>query len=69
MINTLKLKAKIVERGYNYQTMAEIMGLSACTFGKKMRGAATMTVVEAEQMIKILEIPKDEVVEYFFMDD
>ena len=66
MVNTRKLRGRIIEQGMNYEKIAEIMGISSCTFGKKIRNIARMDLVEAEFLMKILNIPKDEFFDYFY---
>lgn len=66
MINTRKLRGKIIEKGFTYATLSDLLGISSCTFGKKIRNVSEMTIAEAEQIINILKIPPAETLEYFF---
>lgn len=66
MINTKKLRGKIIEHGLTYAKAADILGISGCTFGKKMRNEAQMTLDEAEILMRLLKIPKDEFMDYFY---
>jgi transcriptional regulator with XRE-family HTH domain len=66
MVNTRKLRAKIMENGLNYEKVAEVMNVTACTFGKKIRNATQMTLDEAELLMRLLGIPPSEFLEYFF---
>ena len=66
MVNTRKLRAKIIEKGLTYAVLSDLLGISSCTFGKKMRNISEMTIAEAEQIISILDIPISETVDYFF---
>ena len=68
MVNTKKLRGRIVEKGLNYEKMAELLNTSSCTFGKKMRNVSSFTVNEAELMIMTLDIPVSEIVDYFFTE-
>lgn len=69
MINTRKLRAKIIEKGLTYQAVSDMLGISSCTFGKKIRNLADMTIPEAAQIISILEIPLSDTLDYFFSGD
>ncbi len=68
MVNTRKLRARIIEKGMTYEEMSQMLGISSCTFGKKIRNIAEMSLSEAELIIKILNIPMQDVLEYFFYD-
>lgn len=69
MINTSKLRAKIVENGLTYQALSQMMGISSCTFGRKIKNISDTTLPEAAQIINILNIPKSEITEYFFLGE
>lgn len=66
MVNTRKLRGKIIEKGFTYAAISDMLGMSSCTFGKKMRNVSEMTISEAEQIISILSIPPSDALEYFF---
>lgn len=66
MVNTRKLRGKIIEKGFTYAAISDLLGISSCTFGKKMRNISEMTIAEAEQIISILNIPAHDALEYFF---
>ena len=68
MVNTKKLRGKIIEKGLNYEKMAELLNISSCTFGKKIRNISSFTLNEAAVMIITLDIPVSEIVDYFLMD-
>ena len=66
MPNARKLKARILEKGYTIKSVADLMGLTAYTLGRKISGKAPMILSEAWQLMKILEIPDEEFKDYFF---
>lgn len=66
MVNTRKLRGKIIEKGFTYAAISDLLGISSCTFGKKMRNISEMTIAEAEQIISILNIPAQDALECFF---
>lgn len=66
MPNSRKLKARILEKGYTIKRLADLMGLTAYTLGRKISGKTPMTLAEAWQLMKILEIPDNEFKDYFF---
>lgn len=68
MVNTKKLRGKIIEKGLNYEKMAELLNISSCTFGKKMRNISSFTLDEMAVMRIALDIPVSEIVDYFLME-
>ncbi len=66
MPNSRKLKARILEKGYTIKKLADLMGLTAYTLGRKISGKTPMTLVEAWKLMEILEIPDIEFKDYFF---
>lgn len=66
MVNTRKLRGKIIEKGFTYAALSDLMGISSCTFGRKIRNVSEMTIAEAEQIISILNIDAADAVDYFF---
>ena len=65
MINTNKLKGKIVENGYNFEAIARELGISTKTFYSKMK-KGVFDSDEMETMIKVLHI--DDPCAIFFAD-
>ena len=65
MINSKKIRARIVEMGMTQQQVAEQIGMSAKTFSVKMNNGK-FGLDEAQKMIKILNIEKPD--SYFFDD-
>ena len=55
MINVNLLKAKIVEKGYTQAEFCKEINMAESTFIRKMK-MGTVTLKEAEKMIKLLEI-------------
>lgn len=55
MIDTNKLKGKIVENGMTQAQVAEEIGMTAATFTRKMQSGRFGTD-EAERMIRLLNI-------------
>ena len=66
MINTNKIKARIVELGMNQGDVAEEMKLAQPTLSQKLNNIRAMDLEEAEKLSKILEIPAEEFCNYFF---
>lgn len=65
MPNSRKIKARILEKGYTIGAIARQMRLSAYTLGRKISGKSPMTLAEAWDLMKILEIPESEFGDYF----
>lgn len=68
MVNTNKLRGRIVEKGMNNIIVAEMMCLSKSTLGKKIRNQADFTLNEAVFLMKLLNIPKSEFFDYFIYE-
>lgn len=62
MINDLKLKARIMEKGYTQSSLAKMLGIRPETFYKKLKTDGFYTH-EAERICSILDISP---LEYFF---
>lgn len=55
-INTLKLKAAIIEAGYTQATLAEKLKISQNTLSAKIIGKSVFDIEEATQICEILGI-------------
>jgi transcriptional regulator with XRE-family HTH domain len=66
MINTNKLKGRIVEKGMTQKDLAHMLSLSVSTVSKKLNGESQMTLSEAEEIAKLLEIDNSQFGIYFF---
>ena len=56
MVNTNKLKGAMVQAGYNQNTLAERLNMSKNTLSAKLNGKTKISVDEACEMCKILNI-------------
>ncbi len=67
MINSNKIKARIVELGFNQQQVAEKLGIDVSSFNQKINSTSprVFNLTEVEEMITILEIEDPR--EYFFV--
>ncbi|MBR6728663.1 MAG: helix-turn-helix transcriptional regulator [Clostridia bacterium] len=68
MVNTNKLKGKIVEQGLTFGRLAELIGMSPSTLGRKIRNISDMTLEEVDMIRVTLHIPSSQITEYFFAD-
>ncbi|MBE7021936.1 MAG: helix-turn-helix transcriptional regulator [Ruminococcaceae bacterium] len=68
MVNTNKLRGKIVEQGLTFGRLADLVGMSPSTLGRKIRNISDMTLEEVELIRDILHIPGGQIMEYFFSD-
>lgn len=66
MINTNKIRGRIVELGMNQGDIANRLGMAQPTFSQKINNIRPMDLEEAEKISEILEIPKESFCEYFF---
>lgn len=67
MVNTNKLKGKIVENGLSVQQLAEIVNIDKATFYRKLQSnGETFLIREADAISKALHLTLDEVNAIFF---
>ena len=67
MVNTNKLKGKIVECGMNISELAELIGIDKATLYRKINAnGQTITIKEADLISKELKLSKEEVNDSFF---
>lgn len=61
-----KLKAKMVEKGFNQKKLAKEIGISESHFVRKLKGEYPFTQKEINLICQILEIEQVEIGSYFF---
>lgn len=67
MVNINKLKGKIVERGMNVETLANIVGMDKATLYRKINAnGESFTIKEADSISKALNLTYEEVNSIFF---
>ena len=62
----IELKGLIREKRLNYNLMAQKIGISISAFSNKINGKTVFTLLEALDIISILEIDANEISKYFF---
>lgn len=67
MVNTLKLKGRMVELGYNQKDIAKLLDISSATVSQKLNNVRPMTLLEANTLSEFLEIEDKDFKEYFFV--
>ena len=68
MVNTNKLRGRIVEQGLTFGRVAQKVGVSPSTLGRKIRNVSDMTLEEVERIRDVLNIPNNRIMEYFFVE-
>lgn len=66
MINSGKIKARLLEVGVSQGTAAQTIGLSQSTLSQKINGARPLSLDEAEKLANIMQIDIGEFGKYFF---
>ena len=67
VVNTNKLKGKIVECGMNISELAELIGIDKATLYRKINAnGQTISIKEADLISKELKLSKEEVNDIFF---
>ena len=66
MVDSLKLKSRLVEIGLTQAELAKFLGLSAPTVSQKINKLRPMNLEEAEKICEHLKIPEKDFSKYFF---
>lgn len=67
MVNTAKIKGRIVEKGKTIQSIAPKIPCTAYTLGRKIANEAPINLDEVIALCEELDINKDEFVEFFLI--
>ena len=66
-MNIQKLKGKMAESGITQEVIADAIGMSRCTFYRKMkRRGDTFTVEEMNKIVNIIPLSREEAITIFF---
>lgn len=68
-INYNKLRGRIVEKFGNCSNFANVLGISRIAMSNKMTGKTGFSRDDIATWCKLLEIPCDEITDYFFALD
>lgn len=68
MTNEKKLKAKIVESGFNQEQVAEMLGLTIATFNYKVNGKSEFKASEIKKLWEVLSLTESDCMAIFFAD-
>lgn len=66
MINSNKLKGRMVEKGVSQQEAANILGIKQPTFSQKCNGSRDFKAGEVQKLVELLDIADEDVAKYFF---
>ena len=69
MINTNKLKGRIVEKGLTQGDVAKALNLATPTVSQKINNVRAMSLEEAFKIAELLDITDDQFREYFFKEE
>lgn len=61
-----RVREKITNRFGTIKVFADAMGINCATLSKKLNGRADLSRSEIATMCELLEIPNDEITDYFF---
>lgn len=65
-MNVRKLKGKMVEKGFNVETLAAKMGIDKSTLYRKLNEGEKFTIGDAQKVKDELELTDDEAKDIFF---
>lgn len=68
-MNHRKLRAKMVERGYNTERLAAALGVAVTTIRNKLAGRTEFTQHEISGICKCLDITCNELLDIFFSEE
>jgi transcriptional regulator with XRE-family HTH domain len=66
LINSKKMKGRMVEMGITQKDIAKELGVAAPTVSQKINNVRPMDLAEAEKIADLLNISDNEFREYFF---
>lgn len=66
LINSNKLKGRLVEKGLTQKDVADILGIAQPTVNQKINNVRPMGLNEAEKLAELLDIKPEEFQIYFF---
>lgn len=66
MINTEKLKGRIIEKGKTIQKLAPKCGYSAYTLGKMISNKTPMPLTVSDILVEELNISREEIPDFFY---
>ena len=67
VVNTAKLKGKIIERGNTQENVANAIGMDRTTFYRKLKdGGDKFTIGEIHRIVSAVPLSKDEAIDIFF---
>lgn len=69
MVNTSKLKAKIVEKGLLQEAVAMQLGMTSATFNYKVNNKTEFRASEIKKLSEILQLTMAEVFAIFFAEE
>jgi len=70
MVDVLKLKAKIVEKGFTVSSLAYAIGIDQSTLYRRFADQGkSFTIGEIGQIVTVLELTEQEVREIFFVQN
>lgn len=61
-----KLIGRMAEKGFSRESVAKVLGVSTVTFRRKLNGENDWKLSEVYRLISLLEIPYEEIFDYFF---
>lgn len=66
-MNVNKLKGKIIENEMNIAKLASLLGMDTSTLYRKLNNKGeTLTISEANKIVKLLDLTEDEAMAIFF---
>ena len=68
MVNVLKLKGKMVEKGINAEELAKRTGMDRATFYRRLSKSDDFTIKEVDAIVRELGLTMDETNAIFFAD-
>lgn len=69
MVDTRKLKARMIENGETVMSLAKKIGISTATFSNKLNNKVFFSIVEARAISNILKFDNNTAVDIFFANN
>lgn len=66
MVNAMKLRGKIVEKGFTQEQLSKALGIHISTLNRRLKTGEDFTIGQANKIVEILNLTKEEAFEIFF---
>lgn len=66
MVNVMKLRGIMVEKGFTQESLSKAIGIHISTLNRKLKDGEDFTIGETNKIVEVLQLTKKEAMEIFF---